>query len=174
VWKNYFLWKTSDFGTFRPLNRPKLGTTRGTLVPLAIAGGGIFAVFMIGKIHALKSLSFKLRNVRFDLSSSDPLLFLDIGIVNPTGKTITVKQISGTISVDQQNIATVFQNSVVTVQPFNETPYTVPFQIQVESAVSEVIRLLSPGTMAETVVRFVGSVNLEGILFPVNVSYKLV
>lgn len=145
---------------------------RSSIVPFLLAGGGIFAVVMIGKISTLKALSFKIKGVRFDASDSDPLLFLDIGIQNPTARTITIKAISGTVSVDQNNVARVSQDKTATILPFNETLYTVPFRIDLTNTIQKIVDLIQNGT-TETVVRFIGSVNLEGILFPVNVSYKL-
>lgn len=146
---------------------------RPLIVSLSLVGGVVFGVFMLGKIATLKALSFKIKNVRFDSSDSDPLLFLDIGIQNPTARTITVKAISGTVSVDQNNVAKVLQEKKVEILPFNETLYDVPFRIDLTNTIAKIIDLIQNGT-SETVVRFVGTVNLEGILFPVNVSYKLV
>ena len=144
-----------------------------SIVPFLFAGGGIFTLFMIGKIATLKALSFKIKGVRFNAADSDPLLFLDLGIQNPTSRTITVKSISGTVSVDQNNVARVLQDKSATIYPFNETLYDVPFRIDLTNTITKIIDLIQNGT-TETVVRFVGSVNLEGILFPVNVSYKLI
>lgn len=143
------------------------------IVPLLLAGGGIFSVVMIGKIITLKSLSFKVRNLRYDITNPSPLLFLDIGINNPTGRTISVKSVSGTVSVDQENVARVFQDDPVKIIPFNETVFTIPFTIDIANAISKIIDIIQNGT-SMTVVRFIGSVNLEGFLFPVNVSYQLV
>lgn len=146
---------------------------RSLIVPLSLVGGGVFAVWMLGKIATLKALSFKLKNVRFDPVDSDPLLFLDIGIQNPTQRTIAVKSFSGTVSVDQNNVAKVFQDKTMTILPFQETSYPIPFRIDLTNTIAKIIDVIQNGT-TETVVRFSGSVNLEGILFPVNVSYKLI
>lgn len=138
------------------------------VIPFALAGAGLYLLIKLSRVNILNSLSFVISKIRFDFSAAVPILFLDVLVSNPTAQPVRVDAINGRVLVNDALVATVSQNEARMMAGHTETPYTIPAKISVLSIVTRISEIFS----RDTVIKFIGTVRVEGIDFPIELTYK--
>lgn len=144
------------------------------IIPLIVAAAGaVFLAFKSAKDKLLSSLSIGISSISLDESTLVPIVFIKISFTNPTGLPFTVQSLKGSITVDGTMVSTVNKNDKVLIPGHSEIIYIVPAKITILGIVAKVIDFFK-NRRAEVSFRFVGTVRLNNIDVPMDLTHKLV
>lgn len=140
---------------------------------ILLLGGVAFAFFALRKKAAVGTLRFVLRGVGADFSSIlSPKLKLTLGVQNPSNSSFNIKSIVGDLSVNGNYLANVNTFSNVDVKSNAETLLPITVELSIANVVSDVLQLIRLKGKKELNISLVGTVNADGIAFPLNTSFK--
>jgi LEA14-like dessication related protein len=145
--------------------------------PLAVIGLGIAAYYFLSKSQtasAVDKMRFLLSSVKVTFSGLSPRLNLDVLIQNPTNETVVVKAIAGDVKVNGTKVGAVSSFQTVTIKPVAETTATLIVVIPLAGVATQIINLISGNIPGEAVVNIIGTVNVNGAVVPLDITYKIV
>lgn len=131
--------------------------------------GGAAALYFLSRFSFGQKSQFFLRSVKPSGSPLSPIINVEMAVQNPTNSTVTIKSITGSISINDKYLANVSAFGDQKVLPNQETIIKLtarPSAIGIFESVREL--LTSP--IGTTVASFQGSANVDGIVVPINES----
>lgn len=134
------------------------------LLWLAAAGA---AIFLISKYRFGQKAVFLLRGIKPSGTLLKPTLDVDISVQNPTNQSITIKSITGDLSVNNRYVANVSAFGDQEVQPNSENILKLvarPSAIGIIQSVIAIIRNKENKFTAS----FNGTANVNGLVVPIN------
>lgn len=151
---------------------------------LLLGLGGYFAYKAILQPMLLKPAAIKRYTGRFRVNiigvhlKGDNITF-DVYIQNVNDYPINIKAIVGDMFLISNNgktsikLGNINRYGIVTVKPIGETKYPITLRTKFVSLVQYFSGLLQ-GTLRGQIIKFVGNINIDGSIYPLNLSYKLV
>lgn len=131
--------------------------------------GAAAAVFFIGRSRLARRIEFILRGVSVRGSVLQPLINLDVIIQNPTAQRATLRSITGQMLVNGRFVANISFFGTTIIQPTGETIVSINARPSITGAFSAVRDILT-GQSGSNIVSVVGSSNIDGITYPVNIE----
>jgi hypothetical protein len=138
----------------------------------AIAAVGYF---IYRKSNFAKSLVFRLSDVKPDGSLKDPKVIISIVVTNPTNQTANVKAVAGTLFLDDKEISVVNTTTAQAILPQTDSILRVvakPQIIGIARLLKDLLYKSKRSKIKETF-HFVGSINVDGVLLPINETINL-
>ena len=131
--------------------------------------GGVAAIYLLSKLRFGQKANFMLRSLRPGGTLLAPTINVEMAVQNPTNQTITIKSITGSISVNDKYLANVSAFGDQKVLPNSESVLRLtarPSAVGVFQSVREI--LMQPiGTSSAS---FQGTANVDGIVVPISES----
>jgi hypothetical protein len=131
--------------------------------------GGVAAIYLLSKLRFGQKANFMLRSLRPGGTLLAPTINVEMAVQNPTNQTITIKSITGSVSVNDKYLANVSAFGDQKVLPNSESVLRLtarPSAVGVFQSVREI--LMQPiGTSSAS---FQGTANVDGIVVPISES----
>lgn len=131
--------------------------------------GGVAAIYLLSKLRFGQKANFMLRSLRPGGTLLAPTINVEMAVQNPTNQTITIKSITGSVSVNDKYLANVSAFGDQKVLPNSESILRLtarPSAVGVFQSVREI--LMQPiGTSSAS---FQGTANIDGIVVPISES----
>lgn len=131
--------------------------------------GGVAAIYLLSKLRFGQKANFMLRSLRPGGTLLAPTINVEMAVQNPTNQTITIKSITGSVSVNDKYLANVSAFGDQKVLPNSESILRLtarPSAVGVFQSVREI--LMQPiGTSSAS---FQGTANVDGIVVPISES----
>ena len=131
--------------------------------------GGVAAIYLLSKLRFGQKANFMLRSLRPGGTLLAPTINVEMAVQNPTNQTITIKSITGSVSVNDKYLANVSAFGDQKVLPNSESILRLtarPSAFGVFESVREI--LTQPiGTIAAS---FQGTANVDGLVVPISES----
>jgi hypothetical protein len=135
-----------------------------------IIGLGITA---LSRKKAIGLLNFFINKVGVKFEGFTPILRVDIGILNPSRESFTIKSIAGNIISNGYSLGTVSAFDTVEIKATSQAVYPVYIRVNAIGAGADVINMITHGVGNGVTVTFKGTVNASGITAPLDISYKI-
>lgn len=130
---------------------------------------GAAALYFFSKFSFGQKAGFFLRSIKPGGSLLSPVINVDMAVQNPTNSTITVKSITGSISVNDRYIANVSAFGDQKILPNQESIIKLTARPSA-IGVFESVRELLTNPIGTSIANFQGTANVDGIVIPINES----
>lgn len=142
-------------------------------VGLTIAG--LFVLSKVMTASAASRINFTLGNIGISSSGITPIVQLTVLAQNPTDKSITISSIVGNVLLNGQLIGNIPPVGFpITVAANSQSQIPISVMLQGLSLISDVVSMLSGTAGLSAVVSLTGTVNVDGLLLPLNLSYRII
>ncbi len=131
--------------------------------------GGVAAIYLLSKLRFGQKANFMLRSLRPGGSLLAPTINVDMAVQNPTNQTITIKSITGSVSVNDKYLANVSAFGDQTVLPNSESILRLTARPSA-LGVFESVRELLTQPIGSTRASFQGTANVDGLVVPISES----
>lgn len=142
-----------------------------------LIGGAVLGAGLLLKNSLTNSVSFIIRKLKIGWEGISPTVDVTIGILNLTPASVTVYGMIGTLYLNGSKLGDVAKMDSVVVTGVGETPFTFRVKIAlsgVAEQISDVIDIINGSRGIAANMRFVGSVNVAGIPYPLDLSYSII
>ena len=133
-----------------------------------LAAGAI--VYGLRKLNLAKKLQFELNGVDFGGSFLYPDIYLKVKLINPTGTTATINNITGVVSLNKNKIGNSTINNPVYIAANTNTLLNIKITLFSITTIQTVINAI---TNKNGIINFVGTAKVDGVNFPINYTYNL-
>lgn len=138
--------------------------------------GGLFVWQLFQKSQAGKRLNVFFRGIGLKNSSGIiPTVVANFAVQNTSNQKITIKSISGDLTVNGKYLANISQFSPIVIQPNSETILPINIKAGIISIIDQIVPILKKKTGTKNFVAdFNGTVNADGFVIPVSETVKIV
>lgn len=143
------------------------GIMKKILVPLAIF---FAAKWIFGKKNLLNQLNFEIEQIDYEIHLLTTQLYITAILINPTNETLSITNISGTVSLNGTQIGTVNTAQRFTIAPDAKTLVIIKSTISNISTGTAIVTALKNKTGT---INFNGTVTTTGVTVPINYDYKI-
>jgi LEA14-like dessication related protein len=133
-----------------------------------LAAGAI--VYGLRKLNLAKKLQFELNGVDFGGSFLNPDIYLKVKLINPTGTTATLNNLTGIVSLNNNKIGNCTINNAVYIAANTTTILNIKITLFSVTTIQSVINAITNKT---GLINFVGTAKVDSVNFPINYTYKL-
>jgi hypothetical protein len=142
------------------------------LLTLVGVAGGVLLLGAIAKGAIARNLNFVVSGLRVGGTVLQPVLYVILGVQNPSSLDYTIQSFSGNVFVNGMliGVASKFQETVLKAN--SQTPYEISVQVSILVLGSEVLQLFQGVIQGN--LRIQGTVNVEHVPFPVDITYKII
>lgn len=138
---------------------------------VGIAGGALL-IGAIAKGAIARNLNFVISGLRIGGTVLQPILYVVLGAQNPSSLDYTIQSLSGNVFVNGSLIGNASNFNEVTLKANTQTKYEVAVQLSILVVTSTILSLFQ-GTIAGNLV-IQGTVNVEHVPVPLDVTYKII
>ena len=131
--------------------------------------GGVAAIYLLSKLRFGQKANFMLRSLRPGGTLLAPTINVEMAVQNPTNQTITIKSITGSVSVNDKYLANVSAFGDQKVLPNSESILRLTARPSATGVFQSIRELLTQpvGTIAAS---FQGTANVDGLVVPISES----
>jgi LEA14-like dessication related protein len=142
------------------------------IVAAALAAAGYF---VYRKMNFAKSLVFRLSDVKPDGSLKDPKVIISVNVSNPSNQKANVKAVTGTLYLDDREISIINTTTFQIIEPQSDSVIRIVAKPQLIGIAMLIKDLLSKSkrNKIDKTFKFIGNVNVDGVLLPINESIRL-
>jgi len=142
------------------------------IVAAALAAAGYF---VYRKMNFAKSLVFRLSDVKPDGSLKDPKVIISVNVSNPSNQKANVKAVTGTLYLDNREISVINTTTFQIIEPQSDSIIRIVAKPQIIGIAFLIKDLLSKSkrNKIDKTFKFIGNVNVDGVLLPINESIRL-
>jgi hypothetical protein len=140
-----------------------------------VAAVAALGYFLYRKTNFAKNLVFRLSDVKPDGSLKDPKVIISIVVSNPSNQTANVKAVVGTLFLDDKEISIVNTTTAQAILPQTDSILRIVAKPQI-FGIARLLRDLlykSKRSKIKEKFNFIGSVNVDGVLLPINETIDL-
>lgn len=131
--------------------------------------GGATALFFLSRFRTGQKVSFALRGLRAGGGLFAPVFNVDLAVANPTNQSIVIKSITGTINVQNADVATVSAFGDQRIAANSES--ILKLQARPNAiGIFETVRELLTRPVGSTSIKFTGTANVDGLVVPISES----
>lgn len=141
---------------------------------VGLAGGAAWFLYKAVKASALNSLHFIISKVKPGWQGLTPTLEVTINVGNPSPQKFTVNALVGDFYVNNLTAGSVETFARVVVEPSTQVPLVLTVRLSIVSVAKQIVDIVNGAAPVAANIRFVGKVNIDDILFPVDVNYSIV
>jgi len=130
--------------------------------------------FVYRKMNFAKSLVFRLSDVKPDGNFKDPKIIISVAVSNPSNQKANIKAVTGTLYLDKKEISIINTNTQQTIEANSDSIIRVVAKPSIFGIANLIRDLLykSKRQKIQIVFRFVGNVNVDGVLLPINEQFN--
>jgi len=131
--------------------------------------GGVAAIYLLSKLRFGQKANFFLRSLRPGGTLLSPTVNVEMAVQNPTNQTITIKSITGSVSVNDKYLANVSAFGDQKVLPNQESILLLTARPSATGVFQSIREILTQpiGTIAAS---FQGTANVDGLVVPISES----
>lgn len=141
---------------------------------IAIAAGGYAIYKIVGKTLLIKNLSFNIASIQPSFQGLTPYLKIVFQIANPTADSLTVHAVTGDVYVNGDLVGFAQNLQALNITPYSSVQYSVNVKLSAIPLILEIIQMLQGKTGVQANVRVVGTVTVENVPFPLDLSKSIV
>jgi LEA14-like dessication related protein len=140
-----------------------------------VAAVAAVGYFVYRKMNFAKSLVFRLSDVKPEGSLKDPKVVISINVSNPSNQRANIKNVTGTLYLDDREISVINTATSQVIEPQTDSILRIVAKPQVIGIILLLKDLLtkSKKKKLDKVFKFVGNVNVDGVLLPINETIDL-
>jgi hypothetical protein len=131
--------------------------------------GGVAAIYLLSKLRFGQKANFMLRSLRPGGTLLAPTINVEMAVQNPTNQTITIKSITGSISVNDKYLANVSAFGDQKVLPNQESILRLTARPSA-TGVFQSIREILTQPVGSIAASFQGTANVDGLVVPISES----
>jgi LEA14-like dessication related protein len=139
---------------------------------LLTAGAGL-ALFAFKKKDAADSLTFYPDRVAASMDGITPEIVLRLAVENPSSTGFQVDSFVGSLYTNGYLIGNASSFSVTNVAPKSVSYFTVIIRLSVISLAADVYNTIVNKTGLSQAIKLVGKANVDGVLVPISIDYKI-
>lgn len=144
------------------------------LIAAGVIAGGVYLFTRLSKASAVQNLVFRLSNVKIGWEGISPTLELTIMVGNTSNTEFTVNALAGSIYVNNYPAGAVQSFTKTVVAATSESPFKLKIKVGLAGIGKQIIDIIQGKAAIAADIRFVGTTNVDGLIFPLDVSYKIV
>lgn len=137
------------------------------------AGGALLALTAFNKKISADALNFYPDRVGAELEGVTPIINLRLGIQNPAPQGFTLKSFVGNLYANGYTIGNVSSFEQVLIAPHNVSYINLKIRVSLVGMAADLYNSIVNKTGATQEVKLVGNTDVDGILLPVSISYKI-
>lgn len=140
-----------------------------------VAAVAAVGYFVYRKMNFAKSLVFRLSDVKPDGSLKDPKVIISINVSNPSNQRANIKAVTGTLYLDDREISVINTSTSQIIEPQTDSILRIVAKPQIIGIALLLKDLFTKSTKRKLnkVFKFVGNVNVDGVLLPINETIDL-
>ena len=131
--------------------------------------GGVAAIYLLSKLRFGQKASFMLRSLRPGGTLLAPTINVEMAVQNPTNQTITIRSITGSVSVNDKYLANVSAFGDQKVLPNQESILRLTARPSA-TGVFQSIREILTQPVGSIAASFQGTANVDGLVVPISES----
>ena len=131
--------------------------------------GGVAAIYLLSKLRFGQKANFMLRSLRPGGTLLAPTINVEMAVQNPTNQTITIKSITGSVSVNDKYLANVSAFGDQKVLPNSESILRLTARPSA-TGVFQSIREILTQPVGSIAASFQGTANVDGLVVPISES----
>jgi len=131
--------------------------------------GGVAAIYLLSKLRFGQKANFMLRSLRPGGTLLAPTINVEMAVQNPTNQTITIKSITGSVSVNDKYLANVSAFGDQKVLPNQESILRLTARPSA-TGVFQSIREILTQPVGSIAASFQGTANVDGLVVPISES----
>jgi hypothetical protein len=132
---------------------------------------GVIAITAAAKAAILRNLNFVVAGLKTGGSVLAPQFQIQIGVQNPSSIDYIIRSMSGNVYVDDVLIGNASNFQEVTIKSNSQTIYIIVLRVGILQLAAEVLKIFS-GQLSG-VVKFTGTVNVENVPLPIDLTYNI-
>jgi len=147
------------------------------LTVFLLIGGALTLVALTAAKALNNSLNFVIKGLKLGWEGISPTVEISIAIQNTTPASFSINAIIGTVYLNGSKIGDVSNFTAVTVTGVGETIYPIKVRVGllgVADQVNDIIDIINGSRGIAANLRFVGSVNVANIPYPIDISYNII
>jgi len=144
------------------------------LLLLAAAGGAVFLASTMQKGQAVANLAFQLGKVKISFQGVTPVLDLIVKIGNTSNQTLTVKAVHGQVYVNNVSAGTVQSFTQTQILPTTQIDFPLQIRLGIAGIARQIIDIINGQAAVQADVRLVGTANVDTMVFPLDVNYRII
>lgn len=129
--------------------------------------GGAAALYFISRFSFGQRANFVLRGLRPGGTIFAPTINVDFAVQNPTNQRVTIKSVTGSVSVNGQYLANVSAFGDQVIQPNSESMLRLTARPSGSGLFSSIRELLN-SPVGQVTASFTGSANVDGLVMPIS------
>jgi|GEM_PF-4208074 len=133
---------------------------------------GVAALFLLSRYKFGQKVVFALRKLRPGGSLTQPTIYVELAMQNPTNTTVKIKSVTGEISVNDKYLANVSAFGDQIIAPNSESILKLLARPSAKG-VYESVRQLLTSPAGQVQANFSGSANVDGVVVPINETRTL-
>jgi len=144
---------------------------------LIIIGGAGFLLAKLVKAGGAGSLNMVFGSVDVSCSGflcTSPIFQLNLLVQNPGNTEVVIKSLAGNVYVNGKYSGDVSFFNNLPIKANTETPFPVQVRASAISLITQAIEMIQGKEGIKAEVRLIGNVNVEGVLVPVDLIYKII
>jgi len=134
--------------------------------------GGVAAIYLLSKLRFGQKANFMLRSLRPGGTLLAPTINVEMAVQNPTNQTITIRSITGSVSVNDKYLANVSAFGDQKVLPNQESILRLTARPSA-TGVFQSIRELLTQPVGSIAASFQGTANVDGLVVPISESRNI-
>ena len=146
------------------------------LKPVLIVAAGAAAVYAITNIKkgaAVANLGFSISKVKIGIIGITPVLDITVKIGNTSNQTFNVNALAGQIYVNNIAAGAVEAYTPTVIQPIAQTDYALRLRLGIAGIAKQVIDIINGKAAVAADIRFVGTANVDTLVFPIDINYRI-
>jgi hypothetical protein len=134
--------------------------------------GGVAAIYLLSKLRFGQKANFMLRSLRPGGTLLAPTINVEMAVQNPTNQTITIRSITGSVSVNDKYLANVSAFGDQKVLPNQESILRLTARPSA-TGVFQSIREILTQPVGSIAASFQGTANVDGLVVPISESRNI-
>lgn len=150
------------------------------LPALGLTVVGVFLLQKVSAAAAATRINFLVGGVKLASIGFTPILNVTVVAQNPTNSTFTINSFVGNVFLNGDMIGNAAGFIPTTVKPASPGGLTgqteIPLNVSLNglTLVSDIVSVITGQAQVAAVVRLVGTANVDNLLLPIDITYKLI
>lgn len=141
-----------------------------------VAAVAAVGYFVYRRMSFAKNLVFRLSDIKPEGSLRDPKLIISVAVSNPSNQKATIKAVTGTLYLDDREISVINTTTSQIIEQQTDSILRLvakPQIIGIALLIKDFIMKTKTKQKFNKTFKFIGNINVDGVLLPINESIKL-
>lgn len=144
--------------------------------PLIVIGAGAGLVYLLANMKkgaAVANLGFEIGKVKIGIIGITPVLDITVKIGNTSNQEFNVNALYGQVYVNNIAAGSVSSYTAVVVKPVAQTDYPLRLRLGIAGIAKQVVDIINGKSAVAADIRFVGTANVDTLVFPIDINYRI-